>query len=233
MDNSSSLSNREWRRKAKATHLVARDSGESGNGHDVGGGGSPTKQRKLQQSLLVNAGEGDCNGVDVERSITLHEHTNHDPGWKPKFYHKLPPSPTQLASYYRSNRPTLNCLVVFTTLYLTATSFFSVQNSFGNASNSNIQGNDLDTLGFIVLGMHRSGTSMLSGLLVKGFGYDTGVNLFEGSVSCCASKHLLRILYCEHQANLHMATYIIHHISLTMKKVSLSELMLYIKMISF
>jgi hypothetical protein len=28
--------------------------------------------------------------------------------------------------------------------------------------------------GFIVLGMHRSGTSMLSGLLVKGMGYETG-----------------------------------------------------------
>ena len=28
--------------------------------------------------------------------------------------------------------------------------------------------------GFIVLGMHRSGTSMLSGLLVEGFGYETG-----------------------------------------------------------
>ena len=30
------------------------------------------------------------------------------------------------------------------------------------------------TTGFIVLGMHRSGTSMLSGLLVEGFGYETG-----------------------------------------------------------
>ncbi|KAL7520892.1 hypothetical protein ACHAWX_005586 [Stephanocyclus meneghinianus] len=30
------------------------------------------------------------------------------------------------------------------------------------------------TPGFMVLGMHRSGTSMLSGLLVKGFGYETG-----------------------------------------------------------
>jgi hypothetical protein len=31
--------------------------------------------------------------------------------------------------------------------------------------------------GFIVLGMHRSGTSMLSGLLVNGMGYETGGNL--------------------------------------------------------
>jgi hypothetical protein len=28
--------------------------------------------------------------------------------------------------------------------------------------------------GVIVLGMHRSGTSMLSGILVEGFGYETG-----------------------------------------------------------
>ena len=28
--------------------------------------------------------------------------------------------------------------------------------------------------GVIVLGMHRSGTSMLSGVLVEGFGYETG-----------------------------------------------------------
>ena len=28
--------------------------------------------------------------------------------------------------------------------------------------------------GFIVLGMHRSGTSLLSGLLVKGLGYNIG-----------------------------------------------------------
>ncbi|KAL7428056.1 hypothetical protein ACHAXH_004167 [Discostella pseudostelligera] len=34
--------------------------------------------------------------------------------------------------------------------------------------------NEGKTPGFIVLGMHRSGTSMLSGLLVEGFGYDTG-----------------------------------------------------------
>jgi hypothetical protein len=30
------------------------------------------------------------------------------------------------------------------------------------------------TNGFVVLGMHRSGTSMLSGLLVEGFGYEAG-----------------------------------------------------------
>jgi hypothetical protein len=37
--------------------------------------------------------------------------------------------------------------------------------------------------GFMVLGMHRSGTSMLSGLLVKGFGYETGGPLIGASVS--------------------------------------------------
>jgi hypothetical protein len=39
------------------------------------------------------------------------------------------------------------------------------------------------TPGFMVLGMHRSGTSMLSGLLVKGFGYETGGPLIGASVS--------------------------------------------------
>lgn len=37
--------------------------------------------------------------------------------------------------------------------------------------------------GFMVLGMHRSGTSMLSGLLVKGFGYETGGPLIGAAVS--------------------------------------------------
>ena len=37
--------------------------------------------------------------------------------------------------------------------------------------------------GFVVLGMHRSGTSMLSGLLVKGFGYETGGPLIGAAVS--------------------------------------------------
>lgn len=36
--------------------------------------------------------------------------------------------------------------------------------------------------GFIVLGMHRSGTSMLAGLLVEGFGYETGGPLIMPSV---------------------------------------------------
>jgi len=35
--------------------------------------------------------------------------------------------------------------------------------------------------GVVVLGMHRSGTSMLSGLLVKGFGYETGGPLIGAS----------------------------------------------------
>jgi len=39
---------------------------------------------------------------------------------------------------------------------------------------NNGDGNGNKRPGFIVLGMHRSGTSMLSGLLVEGFGYETG-----------------------------------------------------------
>ena len=42
--------------------------------------------------------------------------------------------------------------------------------------------NEGKTPGFMVLGMHRSGTSMLSGLLVEGFGYDTGGADMGGSV---------------------------------------------------
>ena len=44
-----------------------------------------------------------------------------------------------------------------------------------NNNNNNNNNNDSEQKqGFMVLGMHRSGTSMLSGLLVKGFGYETG-----------------------------------------------------------
>ena len=39
---------------------------------------------------------------------------------------------------------------------------------------SSVRNNDDKKPGFIVLGMHRSGTSMLSGVLVEGFGYETG-----------------------------------------------------------
>ncbi len=45
------------------------------------------------------------------------------------------------------------------------------------------QTQNIKTPGFVVLGMHRSGTSMLSGLLVKGFGYETGGPLIGASVS--------------------------------------------------
>lgn len=38
---------------------------------------------------------------------------------------------------------------------------------------------DKPTTGFVVLGMHRSGTSMLSGLLVEGFGYKVGAPLIQ------------------------------------------------------
>ena len=50
--------------------------------------------------------------------------------------------------------------------------------------------NEGKTPGFIVLGMHRSGTSMLSGLLVEGFGYDTGGIDMGGSVRPFIIFHL-------------------------------------------
>ena len=43
-----------------------------------------------------------------------------------------------------------------------------------NNDNSHHKEGDKPTTGFMVLGMHRSGTSMLSGLLVEGFGYKVG-----------------------------------------------------------
>ena len=55
-----------------------------------------------------------------------------------------------------------------------------VQDTNNNVVTSDIIGK---TPGFVVLGMHRSGTSMLSGLLVKGFGYETGGPLIGASVS--------------------------------------------------
>ena len=54
---------------------------------------------------------------------------------------------------------------------------------------STVIANEGKTPGFMVLGMHRSGTSMLSGLLVEGFGYDTGGADMGGSVR--SISHLL------------------------------------------
>lgn len=46
---------------------------------------------------------------------------------------------------------------------------------FSDSNNENgMMNSSKQRLGFMVLGMHRSGTSMLSGLLVQGFGYETG-----------------------------------------------------------
>lgn len=49
-----------------------------------------------------------------------------------------------------------------------------VENNNNEMENNGNVGNENKRPGFIVLGMHRSGTSMLSGLLVEGFGYETG-----------------------------------------------------------
>lgn len=55
---------------------------------------------------------------------------------------------------------------------------FNVNNADPNAVRA---GNRGKLPGFMILGMHRSGTSMLSGLLVKGFGYETGGPLIGAS----------------------------------------------------
>lgn len=69
------------------------------------------------------------------------------------------------------------------------------------------------TPGFMVLGMHRSGTSMLSGLLVKGFGYETGGPLIGAAVSFGAS-----FVYCVFSTlwflTFHICSYIVSLIAL-------------------
>jgi hypothetical protein len=56
---------------------------------------------------------------------------------------------------------------------------FQSTTTIASHSNSNNTTNN-QTGGFIILGMHRSGTSMLAGLLINGSGYHAG-NTFEGS----------------------------------------------------
>ena len=68
---------------------------------------------------------------------------------------------------------------------LCSAAYFSVEfkgDTFRQRSLANIEIHDSElkpTSGFVVLGMHRSGTSMLSGLLVEGFGYKTGAPLMQ------------------------------------------------------
>ena len=66
---------------------------------------------------------------------------------------------------------------------LSATSFTFYFRAAYNLVNNIIE-NQGKTPGFMVLGMHRSGTSMLSGLLVEGFGYDMGDVKLNPSVRC-------------------------------------------------
>lgn len=66
-------------------------------------------------------------------------------------------------------------------LLLSAISFTFYFRAAYNLVNTIIE-NKEKTPGFMVLGMHRSGTSMLSGLLVEGFGYDVGEDTMKPSV---------------------------------------------------
>ena len=65
--------------------------------------------------------------------------------------------------------------------FLSAISFTFYVRAAYNLINTIIE-NKGKTPGFMVLGMHRSGTSMLSGLLVEGFGYDVGEDTMKPSV---------------------------------------------------
>lgn len=89
----------------------------------------------------------------------------------------------------RRNRkpPTLVLLCCFRKTHLvfllSATSFTFYFRAAYNLVNTIIE-NQGKTPGFMVLGMHRSGTSMLSGLLVEGFGYDMGEDIMNPNVRC-------------------------------------------------
>jgi hypothetical protein len=91
--------------------------------------------------------------------------------------------------------------------------------------------------GFMVLGMHRSGTSMLSGLLVKGFGYETGGPLIGAAVSLkFCTQDMLIVVYmamsiiCSTGSYTHISTMLI---SLTTKKDSMNASTLSCKTMNF
>ncbi|GFH56377.1 hypothetical protein CTEN210_12853 [Chaetoceros tenuissimus] len=76
-------------------------------------------------------------------------------------------------------KKTLLCVTLCCAAYF---SFEFKGDTFRQRSLANIEIHDSElkpTSGFVVLGMHRSGTSMISGLLVEGFGYKTGGPLLE------------------------------------------------------
>ena len=83
---------------------------------------------------------------------------------------------------------------------------FVPDKSFGsNVAATNVLHSE-KTPGFMVLGMHRSGTSMLSGLLVKGFGYETGGPLIGASVSC---QYLLPVVQNQDFSHQYFFDYVI------------------------
>ena len=69
-----------------------------------------------------------------------------------------------------------------------------IENHRPDVQQADAHANSGKTPGFMVLGMHRSGTSMLSGLLVKGFGYETGGPLIGASVSFTCTYRLHDII---------------------------------------
>jgi hypothetical protein len=55
---------------------------------------------------------------------------------------------------------------------------------------------DTFTSGFVVLGIHRSGASLLTELLPQGFGYDIGGPFLGASLSCIRCFVLGCLLIC-------------------------------------
>jgi len=65
----------------------------------------------------------------------------------------------------------LPCLLLLSTYVVLVHRFFENYHNYLHSTHTTLLP---DTPGIIILGMHRSSTSMLSGLLVKGFGYELG-----------------------------------------------------------
>jgi hypothetical protein len=91
------------------------------------------------------------------------------------------------ASYLSFTRYILLSLMMFTCSYKSLLALQDYDEETRKTIYKGLHGNQKP--GFMVLGMHRSGTSMLSGLLAQGFGYETGDprdmggHLFGASVS--------------------------------------------------
>ena len=89
----------------------------------------------------------------------------------------------------RIDRALYPCILAFTCCYFILLAYFIDPSVFGANTGGNTgeyagsARGDRHLPGVIVLGMHRSGTSLVTGLLAQGFGYETGGPLLKPKVS--------------------------------------------------